>query len=80
MKLGLVYGQTTVRDSLPYCLIGYTNSNFAGDPEDCKSVMGYYFFLNEAVVSWSSKKQRTISMSTTETKYIALGYAAREAI
>ena len=64
----------------PYGLIGYADSNFAGDPEDQKSVMGNSFFLNGAVVSWSSKKQRTVSTSTTESEYIALGHAAKEAV
>lgn len=65
---------------LPYGLIGYADSNFAGDPKDWKSVMGNCFFLNGAVVSWSSKKLRTVSTSTTEAEYIALGHAAREAV
>ena len=56
IKLRLIYGQTTVRDFLPYGLIGYADSNFAGDPEDCKSVIGYWFFFNGAVVLWSNKK------------------------
>ena len=63
-----------------YGLIGYADSNFAGDPEDRKSVMENCFFLNGAVVSWSSKKQRIVSTSTTEAEYIALGHAAREAV
>ncbi len=64
----------------PYSLIGYADSNFVGDPEDLKSVMGNCSFLNGAVVSWSSKKQRTLSTLTTEAEYIALGHAAREAV
>ncbi len=78
INLGLVYGRST-RHPPPYGLIGYADSNFARDPEDRKSVIGYCFFLNGAVVSWRSKKQQTVSTSTTEAEYIALGHGAREA-
>lgn len=69
INLGLVYGRST-RHPPPYGLIGYAD-NFARDPEDRKSVIGYCFFLNGAVVSWRSKKQQTVSTSTTEAEYIA---------
>lgn len=80
MNLGLIYGQITTKDSVLYGLIAYANNNFVEDLKDCKSMMGYYFFLNGAVILWNSKKQQTISMSITEAKYIALGHAAREKI
>lgn len=83
MNMGLTFGRETnwmSRDPPPYGLLGFADSNFAGDPEDRKSVMGYCFFLNGAVVSWSSKKQRIVSTSTTEAEYIALGHASREAV
>lgn len=87
MQMGLVLGKESnsylhpsPTSPSPYGLISYTDSNFAGDPKDRKSVMGYCFFLNGAVVSWSSKKQRTVSTSTTKAEYIALGHVAREAI
>lgn len=84
MEIGLTFGRKLnnrlPRDPPPYGLIGFADSNFAGDPEDRKSVMGYCFFLNGAVVSWCSKCQRTVSTSTTKAEYIALGYAAREAV
>lgn len=43
-------------DPLPYGLIGYINSNFAGDPKHWKLVIGYCFFIHGAVILWSSKK------------------------
>lgn len=84
MQLGLVYGRTS--DGRPptlpppYGLSRYADNNFAGDPEDRKSVMGNCFFLNGAIFSWGSKKQRTVLTSITEVEYIALGHAAREAV
>ena len=84
MQLGLLYGRTSDGRSPtllpPYGLIGYADSNFAGDPEDQKSIMENCFSLNGAVDLWSSKKQQTVSTSTKEAEYIALGHAAREAV
>ncbi len=82
--MGLIYGREIanhlLREPPPYGLVGYADSNFARDPEDRKSVMGYYFFLNRAVISWNSKKQRTVSTSTTKSEYITLGHVATEAV
>lgn len=55
IKMGLIFGQESAeqlpRNSSPYRLISYTDNNFAGDLKDQKSVIGYYFFLNRAMVS-----------------------------
>ena len=84
MQLSLVYGRTSDERSPilppPYGLIGYADSNFAGDPENRKSVMGNCFFLNGAVVLWSSKKQQTVLTSITKAEYIALGHTAKKAV
>ena len=84
MKKGLIFGRKSnnrlLRDLPPYGLIGFIESNFAEDPKDRKSVMSYCFFLNGAVVSWCSKKQKTVSISIIEAEYIALGHIAREVI
>ena len=84
MHLELIYGQrldgSSPTSPTPYGLVEYGDSNFARDPEDRKSVMEYCFFLNGAVVSWSSKKQRTVSTSTTKAEYIAISHVAREGV
>lgn len=65
---------------LPYGLTGYANNNFVKDPKDCKSVIGYCFFLNKVVVFLNSKKQKTIFISTIKVKYITLNHSTRELI
>lgn len=47
-------------------LIAYCDSDYAGDLDDRKSTSGYIFMLNNEAVSWSSKKQPIVSLSTTE--------------
>lgn len=61
IQIGLIFGPANAtrrlpQDPAPSDPIGYVDINFAGDSEDCKSVKGYYFFLNSAVVLWNSRK------------------------
>ncbi|WVZ00998.1 hypothetical protein V8G54_027067 [Vigna mungo] len=51
-------------------LIGYTNSDFGGDQTDRKSTSGSIFFVNNAPVSWSSKKQGIVALSSCEAEYV----------
>lgn len=84
MHLEFIYRQrpdgNSPTSSAPYKLVRYRDSNFARDLEDRKSVMRYCFFLNDAVILWSSKKQRTILMLTTKAEYIVIGRIAREKV
>jgi hypothetical protein len=53
-------------------LTDYSNSDWAGNPDDRRSTIGYVFGIGSGVVSWSSKKQPTISLSSTEEEYKSL--------
>ena len=56
-------------------LVAYSNADWAGCVNDRKSTRGTTFFLGSCLVSWSSKKQSSVSLSTVEAKYIIpLGY------
>jgi len=76
--LGLSYvGTKDSRSTIPY---GFTDSDWAGDTGDRKSTGGYTFLLANAAVSWKSKKQNMVALSSTEAEYIACSEAAKEAI
>jgi hypothetical protein len=60
--------------------IGYADADYAADRTTRKSTMRYVFTLANAPISWSSKLQRSVSTSTTEAEYIALGYASKETV
>ncbi|XP_058740883.1 uncharacterized mitochondrial protein AtMg00810-like [Vicia villosa] len=50
-------------------LVGYTYSDWARDIETRKSTSGYAFHLGTGAISWSSKKQPVVALSTTEAEY-----------
>jgi hypothetical protein len=54
-------------------LIGYADSDYAGCKVDRKSTSGTCQFLGRSLVSWSSKKQTSIALSTAEADYVAAG-------
>ncbi|MCV5003490.1 Ty1/Copia family ribonuclease HI, partial [Escherichia coli] len=54
-------------------LVGFCDADWAGNAEDRKSTSGGCFFLGNNLVSWFSKKQNSISLSTAEAEYIAAG-------
>jgi len=61
-------------------LTGYSDVDWASDVNERRSTSGNPFSLARGVVSWLSKKQATISLSTAEAEYVALGTATQEVI
>lgn len=61
-------------------VVGYADSNYAGDLEDKKSITGYCFFLAGAIATWCSKRQRTFLISTSEAEYVIVSQGAREGV
>jgi hypothetical protein len=60
-------------------LIGYSDSNFAGDPERRRSTSGVISTMAGGPVSWKSQIQKSTALSALEAEYQALSLAAREA-
>jgi hypothetical protein len=54
-------------------LFGYSDVDYAGCKMDRKSTSGICQFLVRSLVSWSSKKQNSVALSTAETEYVTTG-------
>jgi hypothetical protein len=61
-------------------LLGYCDADFAGDIDTRKSTTGFCFLLNGAAISWASKLQPTVAVSTAEAEYMAAAHAVKEAL
>ena len=75
VNLGIVYNASGSSD-----LIGYSDSDYALDRLDRKSILGYCFMLGEGPVSWMSRKQKSVATSTTEAEYMAMSTCAKEGL
>jgi hypothetical protein len=67
-NLGLWYPKGSTFD-----LLGYSDSDYAGCKVDRKSTIGTCQFLGRSLVSWCSKKQNSVALSTAEAEYVAAG-------
>ena len=65
-NLGLLF-----KKSSDYKLVGFCDADYAGDRIERKSTSGNCQFLGENLISWASKRQATIALSTVEVEYIS---------
>jgi len=73
-NMGLVYSREGGN------LHAYSDADWAGDQDDRKSTTGNVVILAGAAISWLSKKQQSVALSTTGAEYIALSQCAQEIV
>ena len=56
-------------------VIGYSDADWPGDTDDCHSTNGNLFLMSGGPISWLSKKQAIVALSTSEAEYVALSAA-----
>ena len=76
MNYGIKYSSNKEEENL----IGYCDSDWAGDIHTRKSTSGYVFQLGNCGISWSSRKQAIVARSSTDAEYVALSLATQKAI
>ena len=80
------YLQTTKNYRLRYNkmahtkLVAYCDASWAADYQDGRSTTGYIFLLQGGPISWNSRKQSTVALSSTQAEYMALSSATQEAL
>ncbi|KAJ0982162.1 hypothetical protein J5N97_010417 [Dioscorea zingiberensis] len=68
------------RGSMEPTLVGYCDSDLAGDVDDRRSTTGTVFFLGSSLITWLSQKQKIVALSSCEAEYIAATTAACQGI
>jgi hypothetical protein len=77
MDYGIVFNKP---DKKSIELIGYTDSNWCGDKDDRKSTAGYVFLYGGSPISWCSRKEPVVALSTCEAEYIAASLSACQGV
>ena len=72
VKHGILYFQKGSNEC-----VGYSDTDWGGDINDRKSTSGYLFQISRGVITWKSKKQSCVALSTAKAEYIDLSSAAR---
>lgn len=72
------YGIYYIQSSDPNIVMGYSDADFANDPNTRRSVTGYVFIKNGGAVTWACQKQQTVALSTTEAEFMAACAATKE--
>lgn len=74
-SMGLKYYQDKTKN-----IQGFADADHGGDLVDRRSYSGYIFKMANGAISWQSRKQRSIAISTAEAEYVSLSEAAKEAV
>ena len=61
-------------------LTSYSDTNFANNELDCRSLTGYVFKIGNMAVTWNTRKQPTVALSTMEAEYMAVAAVTHKAI
>ena len=77
LDVGLIFKKD---DMVGQHVVGYCDSDYAGDLDKHRSTTGYVFTLAKAPVSWNSNLQLIVALSTTKAEYLEITEAVKEAI
>ena len=74
---GITFGSNGTNERT---LIAYSDADFAANVDDRRSTTGVLLILNGGPISWKSQRQSCVSLSTTESEYVAAAAAAKDVV
>jgi hypothetical protein len=74
-RWGILLGGDTIGE-----LVGHSDADWGGDRDTRRSTTGYVFKLGNSTISWKSKLQQTVALSSVEAEYQALSAASQESV
>ena len=74
-NIGVLYGSKESNT-----ILGYSDSAYGDDKDSRRSTAGYVFLCWGGAIAWKSKLQKTVATSSTDSEYMALGQAVKEAL
>ncbi|KAH9698599.1 hypothetical protein KPL71_024065 [Citrus sinensis] len=77
LNQGLVYGKSGIKSE---GISGFVDSDFAGDLDRRRSLIGYLYMLDGCLINWKASLQHVVALSTTEAEYTAAAEAVKEAL
>ena len=70
--------QPIPEDGPEWQIVAFSDSDYAGDKETRISVAGFILYLMGVPISWHSKGEKSVTLSSSEAEYVALSEAAKE--
>ena len=59
-------------------IVAFCDSNFAGDKDNRISVTGFCIYIGKCLISWKSRGQKSMTLSSTEVEYVAVSEVCME--
>ncbi len=70
----------TYKKNKPWDLVYYSDSDYAGDSDTRQSISGFILYVCSIPISWRSKAQQSVTLSSSEAEWVALSEAVKEVI
>ena len=77
---GLIMSPDEATDPSVWKMVAFCDSDYAGDKDGRKSVSGFAIYIQGCLISWKSRKQKSVTLSSSEAEYVAISEVCAELI